>query len=273
MQQPDGVVGGVIGTEGIGANQLGETVGAVGLGHTVGAHLVQDHAHAGGGGLLKAGDRRDIIATYGVDDDAVATTLRKGVELLGRGGQTDGTTRRQEKTRAADEADAAKQAKGKGAKAEGGADAPTAEAESEAAGPDAPPSDDLLRGVAAALKAWPWGRRPTWVTWVPSRRRPLLVAGLAERLAEVGKMELVEAVHRVRADADPQARMDNSATQAANVLDAFTYGRADGEPLPSGPGLLIDDAARSGWTLAVAAEGLRSAGSGLVLPFVLWRRP
>ena len=101
----------------------------------------------------------------------------------------------------------------------------------------------------------------------------LLVAGLAERLAEVGKMELVEAVHRVRADAAPQARMDNSATQAANVLDAFTFGRADGAPLPSGPGLLIDDAARSGWTLAVVAEGLRSAGSGLVLPFVLWRRP
>ncbi|MBX3285847.1 MAG: ATP-dependent DNA helicase RecQ [Actinobacteria bacterium] len=141
------------------------------------------------------------------------------------------------------------------------------------AGPDAPPSDDLLRGVAAALKAWPWGRRPTWVTWVPSRRRPLLVAGLAARLAEVGKMELVDAVHRVRADAPPQARMDNSATQAANVLDAFTFGRPDRSPLPSGPGLVIDDAARSGWTLAVVAEGLRSAGSGLVLPFVLWKRP
>lgn len=141
------------------------------------------------------------------------------------------------------------------------------------AGPDAAPDDDLLRGVAAALKAWPWGRRPTWVTWVPSRRRPELVAGLARRLSEVGNLELVDAVHRVRADAPPQARMDNSATQAANVLDAFTFGRADGGPLPLGPGLLIDDATRSGWTLAVVAEGLRSAGSGLILPFVLWKRP
>lgn len=141
------------------------------------------------------------------------------------------------------------------------------------AGPDAAPDDDLVRGVAAALKAWPWGRRPTWVTWVPSRTRPLLVEGLAARLAELGKMELVDAVRRTRTDAEPQARMENSATQAANVVDAFEFGRAGGGELPVGPGLVLDDALRSGWTMTVVSEGLRSAGSGLVLPFVLWRRP
>ena len=141
------------------------------------------------------------------------------------------------------------------------------------AGADGPPSDELVRGVAIALKAWPWGRRPEWVTWVPSRTRPQLVTGLAARLAELGKMELVEAVVRTRGDAPPQADMDNSATQAANVLDAFSFGRAGGGELPLGPGLVLDDALRSGWTMAVVAEGLRAAGSGLVLPFVLWRRP
>ena len=65
----------------------------------------------------------------------------------------------------------------------------------------------------------------------------------------------------------------NLTTQAANVLDAFRYGRADGSELPIGPGLLFDDAVRSGWTLTVVAEGLRSAGSGLILPFALWQRP
>jgi ATP-dependent DNA helicase RecQ len=141
------------------------------------------------------------------------------------------------------------------------------------AGADGPPSDDLVRGVGVALRAWPWARRPEWVTWVPSRTRPLLVAGLAARIAEVGKMELVEAVVRTRTDAPPQADMDNSATQASNVLGAFSFGRPDGGRLPAGPGLVFDDALRSGWTMAVVAEGLRGAGSGPVLPFALWRRP
>ena len=141
------------------------------------------------------------------------------------------------------------------------------------AAPDAAPTDELVRGVAAALKVWPWGRRPTWVTWVPTRTRPLLVEGLAVRLAEMGKMEPVDAVTRVRLDAEPQARMENSATQAANVIDAFRFGRSDGQPLPLGPGLVVDDTLRSGWTMTVIAEGLRVEGSGPILPFVLWRRP
>ena len=48
--------------------------------------------------------------------------------------------------------------------------------------------------------------------------------------------------------APPQAQMENSATQAANVVDAFEFGRPDGAPLPPGPGLLVDDSMRSGWT-------------------------
>ncbi len=140
-------------------------------------------------------------------------------------------------------------------------------------GPDGPPDDELIRGVAAALKAWPWGQRPTWVTWVPSRTRPQLVEGLAQRLSEIGKLELVDAVRRVRADAPPQSRMENSATQATNVLDAFEYGSADGAALPDGPGLVVDDSLRSGWTMTAVADGLRGIGAGSILPFVLWRRP
>ena len=99
------------------------------------------------------------------------------------------------------------------------------------------------------------------------------MGGLAARIAEVGRLELVDAVRRVRPDAPPQREMANSATQAANVLDAFSFGRPDGEALPLGPGLVLDDELRSGWTMTVVAEGLRSAGSGLVLPFALWAQP
>jgi ATP-dependent DNA helicase RecQ len=138
--------------------------------------------------------------------------------------------------------------------------------------PDAPPDDDLVRGVAAALKAWPWAQRPTWVTWIPSRNRPQLVQGLVERLAQLGKLTPVDAVRRVRADAPPQAQMENSATQAANVLDAFRVVVPPGG-FPAGPGLVLDDALRSGWTMTVVAEGLLREGVEQVLPFVLWKRP
>ena len=141
------------------------------------------------------------------------------------------------------------------------------------AGPDVVPTGELLRGVAAALKVWQWVERPTWVTWIPSRTRPKLVEGLAAGLAELGKMELIDSIARVQTDAPPQSRMENSATQAANVVAAFRVGRTNGEPLPIGPGLVLDDSLRSGWTMTVVAEGLRAAGSGPVLPFVLWRRP
>jgi ATP-dependent DNA helicase RecQ len=137
------------------------------------------------------------------------------------------------------------------------------------AGPDSEPDEDLLRGVAAALKAWDWGRRPTWVTWVPSRARPRLLAGLAAQLADVGRLDLVESLRRVRPDAPPQTGMENSVVQAANVLDAFEV-VAD---LPPGPCLLLDDTLRSGWTMTVVSEALRSRGAGLLLPFVLWKRP
>jgi ATP-dependent DNA helicase RecQ len=138
------------------------------------------------------------------------------------------------------------------------------------AAPDAPPDDELVRGVAKVLKAWPWAQRPTWVTWIPSRTRPQLVQGLASGLAQLGKLQLVDAVTRVRADAPPQSRMENSATQAANVLGAFAV---DVSSAPDGPVLVIDDTLRSGWTMTVVADELRAAGSGPVLPLVLWRRP
>jgi ATP-dependent DNA helicase RecQ len=126
--------------------------------------------------------------------------------------------------------------------------------------------------VAAALTAWPWAQRPTWLTWVPSRTRPQLVQGLAERLATLGKLTPVDAVRRVRGDAPPQSQMENSATQVANVLGAFEFAAPPGG-FPPGPGLVLDDSLRSGWTMTVVAEGLLDAGATQVLPFVLWRRP
>ncbi len=46
MQQADGVVGGIVRAERIGADELGKPVGAVCLGHAGRPHLVQHHGHA-----------------------------------------------------------------------------------------------------------------------------------------------------------------------------------------------------------------------------------
>ena len=61
VQQADGVVGGVVGAEGVGADELGQTVGAVRLGHPLGAHLMQHDGDAGIGDLpggFRAGEAR-----------------------------------------------------------------------------------------------------------------------------------------------------------------------------------------------------------------------
>ena len=58
-------------------------------------------------------------------------------------------------------------------------------------GPDGPVPDDVLRGVVQVLSGWGWESRPTGVVAVPSRSRPLLVASLAARLAEVGRLPLL----------------------------------------------------------------------------------
>ena len=47
VQQADGVVGGIVGAEGVGADQLGEVFGEMRLGAAHRPHLVQHHGHAG----------------------------------------------------------------------------------------------------------------------------------------------------------------------------------------------------------------------------------
>ncbi len=131
--------------------------------------------------------------------------------------------------------------------------------------------DELLRGVAAALKRWPW-ERPTWITWVPSTGHETVLADLARRIGEVGKLPVHQVLVR-RRPAAPQADQQNSAHKLANVWGAFAV-EASELPEPGvrrGPVLLLDDVWDSGWTMTVAAALLREAGAGPVLPFALAR--
>jgi ATP-dependent DNA helicase RecQ len=130
--------------------------------------------------------------------------------------------------------------------------------------PDADIPEDVFRAVVELLAAWKWDTRPTQVVWVPSDEHPQLVAGLATRIARVGRLRAVGPLRRVRESTG--AARSNSAQRLKAVYGAFT---AEALELDQGPLLLVDARTESGWTMTEATRVLREAGSGPVLPLVL----
>ncbi len=129
-------------------------------------------------------------------------------------------------------------------------------------------SDELVEGLAEAVRDWTPDTAIEWVTAVPSERSGDLVPDVAERLAASLGLPFVAAVQRC-AERPPQEEMANSAYQRANVEGAFT---ATGD-VPAGPVLLVDDLIDSGWTLTEVGRVLRRAGSGPVMPLALASTP
>ena len=123
---------------------------------------------------------------------------------------------------------------------------------------------ELVDAAHELIRRWQPDSMPEWVTFVPSRRQPALVAGFAARLASRLGLVFKEVVVKVR-DSEPQKFMQNSQQQYRNVQNAFEIGG----PVPSGPVLLIDDMVDSRWTLTVVGASLREAGAGCVFPFAL----
>jgi len=132
--------------------------------------------------------------------------------------------------------------------------------------------DDVLGGIAGALRRWGWEQRPAWVSWVPSSSSTL-PEQLARRIGELGHLPVHAALVRTR-PGRPQRELGNSTHRCSNVWPAFAVdeGSLPGGALPPGPVLLLDDTYDSGWTITVAAHRLREAGAEAVLPFVLARR-
>ncbi|WP_375484191.1 RecQ family ATP-dependent DNA helicase [uncultured Jatrophihabitans sp.] len=129
---------------------------------------------------------------------------------------------------------------------------------------DAALPDEVFDGLVGTLSRWGWpAGRPTWVTWVPSRSHPVLLADAAARLATLGRMDVASPLRAegpgVQADAGTSVESASGALRRLSVDGA----------VPTGPVLLLDDTTRSGFTLTVAATLLREAGSGPVYPLVL----
>ncbi len=125
-------------------------------------------------------------------------------------------------------------------------------------------SDELVESLARLVRAWRPQPRPTWVTGVPSQRHPDAVDSLVRRLAVRLGLEYRPVVRKVR-DAPPQADMENSAQQWANVQDAFAIAGT----VANGPVLVVDDMVDSRWTMTVVGALLREAGAAAVFPVCL----
>lgn len=135
----------------------------------------------------------------------------------------------------------------------------------ELAGPDAEPSQELRDALVGVLTSWrsDWPERPVAVVAVPSRSHPQRVHGMAAHIADVGRLPLLEPM---RVGGAPAPTGVSSTIRVGHLLDTLTL---DAEvDLPRGPLLLVDDVARTRWTLTVAAALLHDAGATSLLPLV-----
>jgi ATP-dependent DNA helicase RecQ len=105
------------------------------------------------------------------------------------------------------------------------------------------------------------------VVAVGSRSRPELVRSVAENVATVGRLPLLGTV----SGPGPVGGRTNSAQRVKALYGRFGVPPELAAALAglSGPVLLVDDYIDSGWTMALVARELRTAGASVVLPLAL----
>jgi ATP-dependent DNA helicase RecQ len=126
--------------------------------------------------------------------------------------------------------------------------------------------EPLVRAAAELVRElWRPEPFPEWVTCVPSRRNPMLVRDLAERIATELRLPFRSALVKVK-DTPEQKLLHNSAHQVQNLAGAVQVATAE---VHAGPVLLVDDMVDSRWTMTVCGVLLRQAGVEVVYPFAL----
>ena len=127
--------------------------------------------------------------------------------------------------------------------------------------------------MTRVLSRWGWGSapelpRPTWITAVPSRTHPVLLASLLDRLSALGRLPIIDAL--VRDEETPsQAEAANPAQAGGWALRGLRLDPSASPP-PGAP-LVIDDVFRTGWTSMVAGVLLAEAGADQAYPLALLR--
>ncbi|MGH3437158.1 MAG: RecQ family ATP-dependent DNA helicase [Sciscionella sp.] len=132
---------------------------------------------------------------------------------------------------------------------------------------DQPVPPDVVEGSVQVLASWDWPQRPAAVITIGSRRRPLLVASIGERISTLGKLPLLGSVRT----ANSTSHRTNGAQRLASVSASLRLPEelATAVSTMDRPVLLVDDQIDTGWTMTVASRLLRRAGAPAVLPFAL----
>jgi ATP-dependent DNA helicase RecQ len=126
-------------------------------------------------------------------------------------------------------------------------------------------SDDLVAACVKMIREWNPQPAPAWVSCVPSLRHPDLVPDFAQRLAAALGLPFRAVI--AKTDNRPEQKtMANSTQQARNIDGSLAL---NGQPIPRGAVLLVDDMVDSRWTLTVSAWLLRRNGGGEVYPIAL----
>lgn len=130
-------------------------------------------------------------------------------------------------------------------------------------------NDKLVEACVKMYQEWHLDPAPKWVTYVPSKRNPDLVADFAKRLAERLNLRFGQALAKVKEN-QSQQEMHNSFQQARNIDGVFEVTipkRAEDNPYSAC--LLIDDIVDSGWTITLTSALLHQAGVSAVYPLAL----
>ncbi|AKU17040.1 RecQ family ATP-dependent DNA helicase [Luteipulveratus mongoliensis] len=133
---------------------------------------------------------------------------------------------------------------------------------------DAEPPQDLLDAAVRVLAGWKddWSQRPDVAVSLPAAGLTDVTAGVAQHLAEVGRLSYAAWPPIQSVDADLPSPDEAAAWRA--VLDASSLA----DEVSGRCVLLVVDASSSGWVVTVAGAALREAGAARVLPLLVHRR-
>ncbi|MDC3001973.1 RecQ family ATP-dependent DNA helicase [Actinomycetota bacterium] len=128
----------------------------------------------------------------------------------------------------------------------------------------------LVQGLVEVLVRWKdqWSPRPTLVVAIPSTTKPLLVGSVATKIADIGRLKLVDAITVV---GEPTQR--DLSTKARAAYQEPRIGITSEDSVSGEAVLLVDDRWRTGWTMTIAGALLREAGAEAVYPLVVHKQP